>query len=165
MFATSGGLYLRRLQQSEKNRAARAQAQNLQIQRQSKEKELGKWKGIVQSSNAQIENVNTKIQQATKELMATQKYISTEQAGQVNTLNSQLDLLKSQYDAAVSTRLDLTKSDYENQLLEASTILEASRAVTDVRIFRERVQYMRNVRHAKALMDESDSLEQDIVAC
>lgn len=83
----------------------------------------------------------------------------------MNTLNSQLDLLKSQYDAAVSTRLDLTKSDYENQLLEASTILEASRAVTDVRIFRERVQYMRNVRHAKALMDESDSLEQDIVAC
>lgn len=32
-FATSGGLYLRRLQQSEKDRTARAQAQNLQIQR------------------------------------------------------------------------------------------------------------------------------------
>ena len=68
--------------------------------------------------------------------MATQKFISAEQADQVSRLNTQLDILKSQYDAAVSTRLDLTKSDYENQLLEASTILEASRVITDTRVFR-----------------------------
>lgn len=80
--------------------------------------------------------MNAKIQSATKELVATQKFISAEQADQVNRLNTQLDILKSQYDAAVSTQLDLTKSDYENQLLEASTILEASRVITDTRVFR-----------------------------
>ena len=80
--------------------------------------------------------MNAKIQSATKELVATQKFISAEQADQVSRLNTQLDILKSQYDAAVSTRLDLTKSDCENQLLEASTILEASRVITDTRVFR-----------------------------
>ena len=37
--------------------------------------------------------------------------------------------------------------------------------ITDARVFRERTQYMKNVRHAQALMDESDRLELDIEKC
>ena len=70
--------------------------------------------------------MNTQIRQTSKELAATQKYITPEQADRVGELNSQLDHLKHQYDEALSSQMDLAKADYENQLLEVSTILKAS---------------------------------------